>query len=42
MIQRFQDLLQNSEELMKGDTVVVNSFVRAGNTSYPVSNRGVF
>lgn len=42
MIKRFKELLKPNEELLNGDNTTTASFVRAGNTTYTVTNRGVF
>lgn len=42
MIQRFKELLENNEALLKGSTAIAASFVKANDTSYTVSDRGVF
>lgn len=42
MIKRFKELLKPNEELLNGDKKTASSFVRAGNTTYTVANRGVF
>lgn len=42
MIARFKELLKPNEDLLNGDSNSVLSFVKAGDTQYPVSGRGVF
>ena len=42
MLKRFKELLKPNEELLNGDKKTTVSFVRAGNTAYTVTNRGVF
>lgn len=42
MLKRFKDLLKRAEEELQGEVSYVEAFVKAGDTSYPVSSRGLF